>query len=64
VSAVEDQVQLEQLVENHFLATGSPLTRRLLDDWKNTLPKFKKVLPEEYKQALLRLEKEEQLQTA
>lgn len=64
VSAVEDQVQLEQLVENHFLATGSPLARRLLDDWKNTLPKFKKVLPEEYKQALLRLEKEEQLQTA
>lgn len=64
VSTVEDQVQLEQLVENHFLATGSPLARRLLDDWKNTLPKFKKVLPEEYKQALLRLEKEEQLQTA
>jgi len=64
VNAVEDQVQLEQLVENHFLATGSPLARRLLDDWKNTLPKFKKVLPEEYKQALLRLEKEEQLQTA
>ena len=64
VSTVEDQVQLEQLVENHFLATGSPLARRLLDDWKNTLPKFKKILPEEYKQALLRLEKEEQLQTA
>jgi glutamate synthase (ferredoxin) len=64
VSEVEDQVQLEQMVENHYLATGSPLARRLLDDWKNTLPKFKKVLPEEYKQALLRLEKEEQLQTA
>jgi len=58
VTNVEDQVQLEQLVENHFLATGSPLARRLLDDWKNNLPKFKKVLPEEYKQALLRLEQE------
>lgn len=58
VEKVEDQVQLEQLIENHFIATASPLARRLLDDWKNNLLKFKKVLPEEYKQALLRLEKE------
>ena len=58
VEKVEDQVQLEQLIENHFIGTGSPLARRLLDDWKNNLPKFKKVLPEEYKQALLRLEQE------
>ncbi|WP_452225081.1 glutamate synthase large subunit [Lacinutrix chionoecetis] len=59
VENVEDQLQLEQLIENHFIATGSPLARRLLDDWKNSLPKFKKVLPEEYRQALERLEKEE-----
>ncbi|WP_422107270.1 glutamate synthase large subunit [Winogradskyella sp.] len=59
VDHVEDQVQLEQLVENHFIATRSPLARRLLDDWKNYLPKFKKVLPEEYRQALLRLEQEQ-----
>ncbi|WP_054852374.1 glutamate synthase large subunit [Olleya sp. ITB9] len=59
VENVEDQLQLEQLIENHFLATGSPLARRILDDWKNYLPKFKKVLPEEYRQALLRLEQEE-----
>ncbi|WP_412559521.1 glutamate synthase large subunit [Winogradskyella sp. MIT101101] len=58
VQSIEDQVQLEQLIENHFLATGSPLARRLLDDWKNSLSKFKKVLPEEYRQALLRLEQE------
>lgn len=58
VQSIEDQVQLEQLIENHFLATGSPLARRLLDDWKNSLSEFKKVLPEEYRQALLRLEQE------
>ena len=63
VSDIEDQLQLEQLIENHFIATGSPLARRLLDNWKHNLPKFKKVLPEEYKQALIRLEKE-QLETA
>ncbi|RAJ17800.1 glutamate synthase large subunit [Olleya aquimaris] len=59
IENVEDQLQLEQLIENHYIATGSPLARRLLDNWKNSLTKFKKVLPEEYRQALERLEKEE-----
>ena len=59
IKNIEDQVQLEQLIENHLEATGSPLAKRILADWKNYLPKFKKVLPEEYRQALLRLEKEE-----
>ncbi|WP_111682214.1 glutamate synthase large subunit [Winogradskyella tangerina] len=58
-----DQKQLKELIENHYIATTSPLAKRLLSDWENYLPKFKKVLPEEYRQALLRLEKE-QLETA
>ncbi len=63
VSELEDQLQLERLIDNHSEATGSPLARRILDDWKTYLPKFKKVLPEEYRQALIRLENE-QLETA
>ncbi|WGD35848.1 glutamate synthase large subunit [Olleya sp. YS] len=59
IENVEDQLQLEQLIENHHHATGSPLAKRILDNWKSFLPKFKKVLPEEYRQALLRLEQEE-----
>ena len=59
IALVEDQLQLEQLIHNHFEATGSPLARRILDDWETYLPQFKKVMPEEYKQALIRLEKEE-----
>jgi glutamate synthase (ferredoxin) len=59
IELVEDQLQLEQLIHNHFEATGSPLARRILDDWETYLPKFKKVLPEEYRQALVRLEQEE-----
>ncbi|WP_397364091.1 glutamate synthase large subunit [Olleya sp. R77988] len=55
----DDVLQLKQLIENHFEATGSPLADRILKDWNNYLPKFKKVLPEEYRQALVRLEKEE-----
>ena len=59
ISELEDQLQLERLIEDHFSATGSPLARRILDNWKTYLPKFKKVLPEEYRQALVRLEQEQ-----
>ncbi|MFP4845105.1 glutamate synthase large subunit [Winogradskyella sp. PE311] len=59
ITEVEDQMQLEQLIQNHFEATESPLARRILDNWKTYLPKFKKVLPEEYRQALVRLEQEQ-----
>ena len=54
-----DQLQLKELIKNHLEATGSPLAERILKDWNNYLPKFKKVLPEEYRQALLRLEQEQ-----
>jgi glutamate synthase (ferredoxin) len=59
VSELEDQLQLERLIDNHAEATGSPLAKRILDNWKTYLPKFKKVLPEEYRQALVRLEQEQ-----
>jgi glutamate synthase (NADPH/NADH) large chain len=62
VELQEDVNQLRTLIENHFVATSSPLAKRILENWEATLPQFKKVLPEEYRQALIRLEKE-QLET-
>ena len=59
----EDKTQLRQLIENHYNATESPLAKRILLDWDSYLPKFKKVLPEEYRLALERI-KQEELQTA
>lgn len=53
-----DIKQLRELVENHYNATLSPLAQRILENWEATLPKFIKVLPEEYRQALIRLEQE------
>jgi len=50
--------QLRELIENHYNATLSPLAQRILEDWEEQLPKFIKVFPEEYRQALIRLEKE------
>ncbi len=53
-----DIAELRQLIENHYNATLSPLAQRILEYWEECLPKFVKVFPEEYKQALIRLEKE------
>ncbi|PTX60660.1 glutamate synthase (ferredoxin) [Kordia periserrulae] len=63
ITSKEDTLQLKQLIQNHYQATESPLAKRILDDWQQYLPKFLKILPEEYRQALARIEKEE-LQTA
>ncbi|MEF3077674.1 glutamate synthase large subunit [Winogradskyella poriferorum] len=54
----DDSKQLRGLIQNHFEATNSPLAKRILENWETYLPKFKKVLPEEYRQALIRLENE------
>lgn len=59
----EDANQLKHLIETHYIVTTSPLAKRILANWDVYLPKFKKVLPEEYKQALIRLV-QEQLETA
>jgi glutamate synthase (ferredoxin) len=53
-----DMKQLKDLIESHYNSTLSPLAQRILENWEEYLPKFIKVLPEEYRQALIRLEKE------
>ncbi len=40
------------LVENHVRHTGSPLARRVLDNWQHLVPHFVKVLPTDYKAVL------------
>ena len=52
---------LRQLVENHYNQTQSPQAQRLLENWEGEIQHFTKVLPEEYRQALIRLEEEEQI---
>jgi len=54
----KDIKQLKALIENHYNATLSPLAQRILENWEDCLSKFIKIFPEEYKQALIRLERE------
>jgi glutamate synthase (ferredoxin) len=58
VDEEKDIKQLKELIESHYNATSSPLAQRILENWESCLPKFIKVFPEEYRQALIRLEQE------
>lgn len=61
VTEENDKQQLKELITNHYNYTQSALAQRILENWDAYLPKFIKVLPEEYRQALIRLEEEEKL---
>ncbi|MDO9039549.1 MAG: glutamate synthase-related protein, partial [Lutibacter sp.] len=59
-----DEKELKQLIKNHFKYTNSDLAYKILDDWENSLTNFVKVMPTEYKKALMRLEMENNIKTA
>ena len=48
-----DARRLRVLVERHLLHTGSVRARELLDGWDAALPRFVKVMPRDYRAALL-----------
>ncbi|MCI0668217.1 MAG: glutamate synthase large subunit [Methylococcaceae bacterium] len=47
-----DEQRLKKLIENHLHYTGSRRARRILENWTETLPKFVKVMPVDYRRAL------------
>jgi glutamate synthase domain-containing protein 3 len=53
VEADEDIAELKALIEKHAAYTGSTVAQRLLADWQNSLKKFVKVMPTDYKRVLL-----------
>ena len=55
-----DALRLRQLVERHLAYTGSPVAQGLLDHWAESLPKFVKVMPVDYRRALTQLLAEQQ----
>ena len=59
---VEDQQDLEALrrmLSEHACLTGSARAERVLADWDDALPKFVKVMPHDYKRALMERTKQE-----
>jgi glutamate synthase (NADPH/NADH) large chain len=53
-----DAERLRILVERHLLFTGSARARMLLEDWEGSLSRFVKVMPRDYKRALLEMRAE------
>ncbi|MBN8938904.1 MAG: glutamate synthase large subunit [Rhizobiales bacterium] len=47
-----DAERLNQLIANHARYTGSKRAQDILDRWSEMLPKFRKVMPVEYRRAL------------
>jgi glutamate synthase (NADPH/NADH) large chain len=50
-----DAERLHQLIANHARYTGSARAREILENWEATVPKFRKVMPVEYRRALAEL---------
>ena len=54
-----DADRLRILIERHLLFTGSAQARALLDDWERSLGRFVKIMPRDYRRALLDLAAEQ-----
>jgi glutamate synthase (NADPH) large chain len=59
-----DAERLHQLIANHQSYTGSARAAMILDKWTEYLPRFRKVMPIEYRRALQEMERASTMQAA
>jgi glutamate synthase (NADPH/NADH) large chain len=59
-----DELTLKGLIEKHAKYTGSERAKTMLADWANYRTKFVKVMPNEYKRALIELAEDKALVAA
>ena len=52
VTERHDGEELRTLIEHHVRETGSPLGKEVLDHFQEYLPKFKKIIPRDYKRMI------------
>jgi len=52
-----DDERLHRLISQHLHYTGSERARTILDNWAAYRPKFRKVMPVEYRRALIEMER-------
>jgi glutamate synthase domain-containing protein 3 len=55
-----DIAELRQLIEKHYGYTGSAKASAILEDWEESVSKFVKVLPMEYRRVLGKMSKEDE----
>ena len=54
-----DAIRLRQLINRHLHYTDSDLARRILDGWEDYIGKFVKVMPVDYREALIKMQAEQ-----
>jgi glutamate synthase domain-containing protein 2/glutamate synthase domain-containing protein 1/glutamate synthase domain-containing protein 3 len=54
----KDVDTLKTLIDRHHRFTGSTPAQRVLENWEAMIPKFVKVMPQDYRRALQQLERE------
>ncbi|MBU0689167.1 MAG: glutamate synthase large subunit [Gammaproteobacteria bacterium] len=59
-----DEAALRGKIEKHLRYTGSARAKQILDNWAVYLPKFVKVMPTEYRRALLEIAAQQQKEAA
>ncbi len=59
VETEEDVDELKGLIKNHMKYTGSSVAAKILESWQDSVGKFIKVMPVDYKKALERIAREE-----
>jgi len=52
ITSDEDREELISLIEEHVRRTSSPLGKRILDNLGEYIPRFKKVIPHDYKRMM------------
>lgn len=56
----EDQNFLSSIIKNHFDYTGSSVAKALIDNWDESIKRFKKVMPNDYKRMLENIKRVEE----
>ena len=59
-----DMAELRNFIDQHLQFTGSTVAERILNDWSNSVEKFHKVMPSDYKRVLAELEEEKHMASA
>jgi len=54
-----DASRLHELIKRHLHYTGSVRAKTILENWEAWLPKFRKVMPVEYRRALTEMAKQQ-----
>ena len=59
-----DGQRLHMLITNHARYTGSQRAADILANWREMLPKFRKVMPHEFSRALAEMDKARAMEAA